>query len=781
METLFLKLFRQLVELGVLGVSWTPILSKNYLIAIVNHELIISRNDGPGVVGVHASVNVTHLVTLRDPGKHPENIVYMTWGEDLGDFGEYELERILQALIDTTPANLTAQHLRGYSTLTWYALPQLIERLDHRTVPQLVELLTEKGLFRVEQLPTVTEDGQFVVSYNRVPTMITICKNDGVLSDVAFPGALCGNLGFTRICHVRNGSLVWTDNPLGFGSQMVVEILTEVLRRFEKSKLVDPLAGVAGQTAPDFNKNYVHYEEGDVVYHLMQDIKTAGLFNAYRNPVTMLGDSQIPNLLVFINADLDFLFFCLPEKQTEASDNRLRVSQHEPSTIGTRTAIYFDIVFSVRIANPADKVVIAAYYKALQYDENHLENLLLKLFSVVDTIVKEEKMAGGITQVTVAELCAPNLSNQATDHQGDTLGRGLTSEATQKLFREQNPHMFSQEGDVKVHPYPTPDELTKDLMAGANAGMDGIGYFFMLDAEGNPVHSDGSPLSVNDGKGNLLMGGDAMAFMQKRIQAGLTPKPEDTTMPDWWAQIYPNIPFPSEEERAAYIAKMRKTLPGLMNEDGSWDVMALSGKAQRKATSAGFDITQWQVGPKGYIPRDRFKDTEEYIAHLERVIELSRMTPEEFAVDSKRSAEELSQMYPTPVQLFEPGATVFSSITAGVRPPLYIPQRDEPSPFGPDQENHVDNPWLVWKNQQEGYDAQHQGSSVLLREALITQLKTERYRSQVDRDVVPAELQTSTGKLSLGWVIHIHYSYRMDWEETHQFGMQKIKELNQTR
>lgn len=212
-----------------------------------------------------------------------------------------------------------------------------------------------------------------------------------------------------------------------------------------------------------------------------------------------------------------------------------------------------------------------------------------------------------------------------------------------------------------------------------------------------------------------------------------------------------------------------------------------------------------------------FNDDTKYTAYLQRLVQLQEMTSEEFLVDSRRSANELELMYPhREVIIKRPlGESIFHEIKPGHQRMLpdhtetitgripisilnaeigdlignipeaiqshYIPAPDEPSPFGPDQENYVDNPWIVWKNQQEGYDAQHQGSTTLLREALIEQLKAERYRSQVDRESVPFELQTSSGKLSLGYVIHIRYSHPMEWEEAHNYGMSKIKQFTQSR
>lgn len=575
MESMVMKLFRQLVDLGVFNKSWIPILSKKYLIGVFPGHLTVSRNDGPGVIGVHKSFDCTHLVTLRLDGSTE------WWNGET--FGEHELEQVLQAMIDVYPPELKEIAALGFSSMQWPNLPRLIEKLDTLTVSEALQALTEKGFFLVEQFPMITDDKQFAVFYSRTPQLISICKNDGDISQHTEPGMLGGVGGFTRICHLRGGNVIWSHE--GYGTKHVENILNELVTKFIESQKVNPLDG---------------------------------------------------------------------------------------------------------------------------------------------------------------------------------LGRGLTAEASARLFKEQNPHMFPA--------------VDRDAIALSHPGN--TGYFFMMDADGNPVHSDGSPLSVNDGKGNLLLGGDAMAFMQKRIQAGLKPEPDDTTTPDWWAQLralYPSTLFASEEERAEYIAKLRKNLPGLVNEDGSWDLMALSSKAQRKAVE---DIRQWQVGPKGYIPRERFKDTEEYITHLERVIELSRMTPEEFAVDSKRSAEELSQMYPTPAELLNipknewdeiEGIELRSQINADGH---YIPHKDEPSPFRGLN-------WINWKRTQPDMVA-YKCSFSDMRQQLLVILENEKPRSQVQRENVPDDQRTSDGHLSLGYVIHIRWAANKSWKEAHDYCVWLLSN-NQTR
>ena len=742
MESMVMKLFRQLIELGVFGKSWVPILSKKYLIGVQRFELTVSRNDGPGVIGVHKSFDCTHLVTLNTDGS-------TVWG-NVETFGEHELEQVLQALIDVYPPELNELGQLGFSSMQWPNLPKLLEKLDTLSAREAFTALAEKGLFLVNQFPMITDDKQFAVFFNKTPQMISICKNDGDISQHDVPGLL-GEIGkFTRVCHLRSGNIVWSHE--GYGTKHVEDVLNELHTKFVASQQVDPLKFGMGVEDHENDKGYVHYEKGTAIFGLMHNLKANGVFGKTRDPVFINDLGSLTNAVAFFCAEIDYVLFCNSWPHHEYADGRVEIVQKEGPSL------FYDKLLQARLAQ--GPIVVARYFNEDKYGEDTLQRVLQVLVNSSAGIMNPVYPLGrGLTQKSIEQL----FKEQSSASKLDNLGRGLTLEAAQKLFREQNPHMFNQEGAVKEIPFISPDELARDIMAGANMGLNGIGYLFMMDAEGNPVHSDGSPLSVNDGKGNLLMGADAMAFMQKRIQKGLSPKPDNDTV--------------NEGQRAEYIAKLRKDLPDLVNEDGSWDLMAIASKAHMKT----------RENREGYINvlesalRESFKDDTKYIAFLKRMIKLQVMSPEEFMEDSKRSAEELTQMYPTTTQVFEPGATIFSSITPGVKPPLYVPHPDEPSPFGPDQENYVDNPWVVWKNDQEGYDAQHQGSSVLLRKALIEQLKAERYRSQVDRESVSFEMLTGSGKLSLGYVIHIRYSRRMEWEEAHRFGLQKIEQFNQSR
>lgn len=131
--------------------------------------------------------------------------------------------------------------------------------------------------------------------------------------------------------------------------------------------------------------------------------------------------------------------------------------------------------------------------------------------------------------------------------------------------------------------------------------------------------------------------------------------------------------------RAEYIADLKKKFPGVINDDGGIDVISLAAKGQRKSKTLAADpgFAKWAPGPKGYIPRETFgSDTEAYIAHLERVIEIGRMTPAEFMEDAKRSAKELEQMYPHAEQILDlSGKTLGNNDwTVVVTPPAFMPK-----------------------------------------------------------------------------------------------------------
>jgi hypothetical protein len=86
-------------------------------------------------------------------------------------------------------------------------------------------------------------------------------------------------------------------------------------------------------------------------------------------------------------------------------------------------------------------------------------------------------------------------------------------------------------------------------------------------------------------------------------------------------------------------------------------------------------------------------------------------------------------------------------------PGRYTPAVDEPSPFGPDQENYKDNPWLLWKRKQPGYDERVHGSATLLREALIEQIKSEKPRTMMERGQSTPVMSTTDGEVSLAMVL----------------------------
>ena len=95
----------------------------------------------------------------------------------------------------------------------------------------------------------------------------------------------------------------------------------------------------------------------------------------------------------------------------------------------------------------------------------------------------------------------------------------------------------------------------------------------------------------------------------------------------------------------------------------------------------------------------------------------------------------------------------------------YIPEANEPSPFGPPVKLLVDNPWVVWRR--IAYP-NHPTDGHAARDALIQVLVNEPGRSILDLENVPYNEKTDADQLSLGWVIHMVYTLRRSWEVVHR-------------
>lgn len=245
-------------------------------------------------------------------------------------------------------------------------------------------------------------------------------------------------------------------------------------------------------------------------------------------------------------------------------------------------------------------------------------------------------------------------------------------------------------------------------------------------------------------------------------------------------QIKHNLGLPdvSPADREAFIAKMKDSFPELaFNTDGSPDLFSLLSKGLRKSKALGDNPSNWKLGPKGYYPRNLFSNTEDYIVHLERVIELSRMSPEEFMEDSKRSAEELERMYPLQEVLLDvkvpdqkdPDVQEVSPLNQQINVTgYYIPLPDEPSPFGIGV-----NAWISWKRAQPNMTDYKGDFSTLARE-LVNMLEHEkpRHHAHVVK-WVPSEAKTCDGHLSLGYVIHIRYMAPtpVSWDGAHNYAL----------
>lgn len=106
----------------------------------------------------------------------------------------------------------------------------------------------------------------------------------------------------------------------------------------------------------------------------------------------------------------------------------------------------------------------------------------------------------------------------------------------------------------------------------------------------------------------------------------------------------------------------------------------------------------------------------------------------------------------------------------------YVPRPDEPSPFGPDIQMAVDNPWIVWKRNQEGYDERVEGSPIVLREMLKERLDKERFTDAEAFELNTPDLLTTNGRhLSLAWVMYYKARTGFNWERVHRFGLEKMK------
>jgi predicted NUDIX family phosphoesterase len=113
-------------------------------------------------------------------------------------------------------------------------------------------------------------------------------------------------------------------------------------------------------------------------------------------------------------------------------------------------------------------------------------------------------------------------------------------------------------------------------------------------------------------------------------------------------------------------------------------------------------------------------------------------------------------------------------------PNYYTPQVDEPSPFGPKSVNYKPNAWIRWHN--ESGKAYHEikgirytGGGVVFLEEIIKSLESEPKGRWIGDE--PA-MQTSSGELSLGWVIWFYYCNAAEsWEKAHAVGLARIAAL----
>jgi hypothetical protein len=114
-----------------------------------------------------------------------------------------------------------------------------------------------------------------------------------------------------------------------------------------------------------------------------------------------------------------------------------------------------------------------------------------------------------------------------------------------------------------------------------------------------------------------------------------------------------------------------------------------------------------------------------------------------------------------------------------VNPNHYIPQVDEPSPFGA----LIPNAWLDWhragnKSQIELKGVNFGGSHVIFLEEVAKSLLYETPRTSEQVGGEPS-LMTDKGELSMAWVIWAYYAVAKDstWEQMHAVGKARIAAL----
>lgn len=196
------------------------------------------------------------------------------------------------------------------------------------------------------------------------------------------------------------------------------------------------------------------------------------------------------------------------------------------------------------------------------------------------------------------------------------------------------------------------------------------------------------------------------------------------------------------------------------------------------------DYLNTTTGCEPQKARHEFKNDESYIQYLEHLVKrsgvfhrtIAKPLPQSAHI-SERLEDKLDISSLAEVMLGTPEHISRAEINGQlpvkfvqVKGGHYIPHEDEPSPFGPDQKNHVDNPWIVWYRNTFEFNPEN-GDVVSLRAGLKERLKNEKSRPLAEIEAVPYKPLTSDGKVALGWVIHMFYNLgRTSWEEIHAAG-----------
>lgn len=582
MESQVLTLFRKLFNSGIFNMSWMPIESNHYLIGIFDNRIYVSvldqdqtprSTDHPSIAyyGVKPAYS-TMMAQLSAPITNPDGQWKVEYSEHGGNF-EAELEKILQAMVDTYPPEVGEIASLGFSSMAFPNLGVLIGKLNDIALgadklvignemksslpPIKPQELANRFFSRLEEIgvkppfciPYYYQVGgsSYTISMDPEAKAITICIEVNVGKFKTF--AFVSPESFPHEAAVHQEFLVALEGGFRsvaeFAGKTYEKLLLDIsegpwtregghaLNALQQRYVEPRVTAVTDQIKE--NMGYPVSEPAMVIAKLCASLTNRGLFQIDRIPF-VTRDGQVA---VFVSRQPFLISVCTN------TGNVLEVPAGHLEGSGTG-------------------------FKRICWIRHGRTTWAEDLGQLVNVDFGYPQL-----EATLKELLV-TLEGEGPD----PLGRGLTANAAMRLMVEQNPHLYN------VDP----------------------------------------------------------------------------------------------AARAEYIADLKKKFPGIINDDGGIDVISLAAKGRRKSKTLDADpgFAKWAPGPKGYIPRETFgNDTEAYITHLERVIEIGRMTPAEFMEDAKRSAKELEQMYPHAAQILDlPGGDADRQVdwSAIVTPPAFMPK-----------------------------------------------------------------------------------------------------------